>query len=202
MLSSCHGFADADPAAWIAYVDESESNQRLDPHVYILASVIVQSASAGEIRQRLVSLRLGGQRKVHWVKESACRRMEICELLEGLGVLFVIVLHEGDPGASAERRRRKCLDLLLWELSRAGVTELILESREASQNRKDRSLVDALLARRQLPVRTRVHHLAGAAEPLLWAADWVAGAMVSSRTGDDTYLKKLDGCLEIHRTGP
>lgn len=202
MPSSHHSFTGIDADSWVAFIDESESNQRLDPHVYLLAAVTVHCASLVAIRRRMADLRLDGQRKLHWAKESACRRMEIMTVLEGLDVLFGVVVHEGDPDASMERRRRKCLDRLLWELSRSGVAEIVLESREASQNKKDRDLMDALLARRRVPDRARVRHMAGALEPLLWMADCLAGAVVASRIGDPGYIKRLDGRIEIYYIGP
>ncbi|WP_220499649.1 DUF3800 domain-containing protein [Microbispora sp. H10949] len=191
----------ADEERWTAFIDESESNSALDPDVYILAAVLVCTEAIPSIRSRMAALHVRGERKLHWVKESARRRAEIISVLEDLDVLFVFVVHEGDPTAKSERRRRKCFERLLWELSKAGVAEIVIESREDTQNKRDRALLGALLARHRIPRRPWIQHVAGAVEPLLWIADCAAGALVAYRCDDPGYFKRLSEAAEIHRIG-
>nr|WP_225311242.1 hypothetical protein [Microbispora cellulosiformans] len=81
--------------------------------MYILAAVLVCAEAVSFMRSRMAALHVRGERKLHWAKESACRRMEIIAVIDDLDALFCVVVHEGDPVASTERRRRKCLDRLL-----------------------------------------------------------------------------------------
>ncbi|GLW97781.1 hypothetical protein [Microtetraspora sp. NBRC 16547] len=118
-----------------------------------------------------------------------------------MDVLFVFVVHEGEPAAKSERRRRKCFERLVWELSKAGVAEIVIESREKTQNKRDRDLLGALLARHRIPGGLRIQHVAGAVEPLLWIADCAAGALVAYRCDDPSYFKRLSEVAEIYRIG-
>jgi hypothetical protein len=136
---------------------------------------------------------------LHWAKESAERRGSIIAVLAELEVFYVVVIHEGDITARPERRRRKCLEYLLWCLSRAGVSEIVIEGREKTQNRRDRDLLAVLLARHHIARRPWIRHVAGSIEPLLWIADCAAGAVVAERCGDARYFKRLADATEIHR---
>ncbi|MFL6051353.1 MAG: hypothetical protein ACJ72W_00315, partial [Actinoallomurus sp.] len=65
--------------SWCAFVDESESNRKLDPDVYILAASVMPTESCDALREVMLRLRLLGQRKVHWVHESDKRRLALLE---------------------------------------------------------------------------------------------------------------------------
>lgn len=62
---------------WRAYVDESESNQRLDPHTYLLAAALIDDEHTAEARAEVRGLLRPGQRKLHWRDESAESRARI-----------------------------------------------------------------------------------------------------------------------------
>jgi hypothetical protein len=184
---------------WIAFVDESESNPQLDPDVYILAAALVHGTACEKIRAWMDGLRLDGQRKLHWAKESASRRDGIIHAVESLDVLYLVVLLEDISGSTSERRRRRCLERLLWELIQSGVRHVVLEARERTQNKRDLDLLTVLASRHRITARPRVDHLAGPAEPLLWLADVLAGALVASRCGDPGYWERLAMSVEMHR---
>ncbi|GAA4612775.1 hypothetical protein GCM10023195_55050 [Actinoallomurus liliacearum] len=124
--------------SWCAFVDESESNRKLDPDVYILAASVLPVGS--------------------------------CD----------VVL-----------RRRKCMERLLFELPAMGVYEVMMEAREAKQNRHDMALARAMRARKEVPSGFRVDHAFGSGEPLLWLPDIVAGSIVAARCGDPCHLAPL-----------
>ncbi|MFF5256855.1 hypothetical protein ACFY4K_33090 [Streptomyces leeuwenhoekii] len=115
-------------------MDESESDPKTDPDTYILAITLVTAAVLEPVREAMLSLRAPGQRKLYWHGESARRRAAIMDRIASLPIRHLIVVRDGLPG---ERRRRKCLTHVAWELDQRGVTRLVVESREAKQNSRD-----------------------------------------------------------------
>jgi hypothetical protein len=75
------------------------------------------------------------------------------------------------------------------------VTELVMEARERELNRRDVRTVAG--ARYALPAGAdfRIDHEFAANEPLLWAADVVAGAVRSHRLGVRAPRILLEPCL-------
>lgn len=177
--------------SWSAFVDESESNRKLDPDVYILAASIISADSCEAVRDAVRRFRLPGQRKVHWRDESEKRRRWLAEAVASLDALHLVVVRRGYVGEPSERRRRKTMERLLFELSAMGVHGMLMEGREAKQNRHDLSLVRALRARKEVPSGFRVDHAFGSEEPLLWLPDVVAGSVVAARCGDPCHLASL-----------
>ncbi len=147
-------------------------------------------------------LRVKGERKLHWYHETPKRRRWIVDTLAELAALHLVVVRAGLPGERSEKRRRKCLEKLLYELHRAGVGHVSVEARQQKQNGRDRDLLAALRARRQLPAILRMDHVDGPAEPLLWAPDAVAGAVVADRCGTPEYLKEIGHLVGIHEIYP
>ncbi|MCO6006007.1 hypothetical protein NE236_13525 [Actinoallomurus purpureus] len=177
--------------SWCAFVDESESNRKLDPDVYILVASIMASDIRESVREVMACLRLPGEHKVHWYHESDKRRRILIETVISLEVLHLAVVRTGAVGETSERRRRKCMERLFFELSAMGAHKIIFEAREARQSRNDLNLVKALRSRREIHADIRVDHLSGPREPLLWIPDLVAGAVVAARCGDRSYLDQI-----------
>lgn len=177
--------------SWYAFVDESESNRRLDPDVYILAASIMPAESRDSVREIAQGLRLPGQRKVHWRDESEKRRRLLAEAVASLAVMHLVVVRVGRVGEPSERKRRKCMERLLFELSAMGVHQVIMEGREAKQNCLDLNLLKALRSRKELSAELRIDHISGPGEPLLWLPDILAGSVVAARCGDSRYLDQL-----------
>ncbi|GAA4634526.1 hypothetical protein GCM10023196_076350 [Actinoallomurus vinaceus] len=71
----------------------------------------------------MLGLRLPGEHKVHWYHATSKRRRLLVDVVASLSVLHVVVVRRGMPGEPSERRRRKCLEVLLFELVSAGVNE-------------------------------------------------------------------------------
>ncbi|KAB7833570.1 hypothetical protein FRZ00_33265 [Streptomyces mobaraensis] len=90
-----------------------------------------------------------------------------------------------------ERARAHCLNLLVCELHGFKVGHLFMEARDPVLNARDVATVQQ--ARYALPrdARFRLDHLPGAAEPLLWVADIVAGAVRAEKLGDPRYRALL-----------
>jgi hypothetical protein len=90
-------------------------------------------------------LRIRGQRKLHWNAEDPKRRTVIAGTVARLPAMHLVVVRT-DAAATVERRRRKCLEILLPELERAKVDRVYLEAREKKQNQRDVQLLAALRA--------------------------------------------------------
>lgn len=142
-------------------------------------------------------LRLKGQHKLHWRDEGEKRRQEITETIAAAPLRHLIVVRDGQPGEKPERRRRHCLERLLCELDQVGVGTVTFESRGPKDDKRDRSMLDALRAKKVVATDLRMEHVAGPREALLWVADAVCGAVVQSRTGETVYLEIIQASVEI-----
>ena len=96
-----------------AFLDESLSDRRRDPHVYLLAAAVCDQAVLPLARDAITALKLRGQLKLHWRSESDKRRQLIAEAITGLPMDHLVVVRDGRPGERAERRRRHCLERML-----------------------------------------------------------------------------------------
>ncbi|MFD7958679.1 hypothetical protein ACFV4X_35030 [Streptomyces ardesiacus] len=172
-------------------MDESEPDPRTAPHTYVLAVTLVAATELEPVRQAMLALRAPGQRKLHWHTESARRRAAIVDRIASLPIRHVAVVRDGLPGEQPERRRRKCLARMAWELDQRGVTRLVAESREAKQNGRDLAVFGYLRANGTVGSTLRIFHQPGPCEPALWIADCVAGAVSAARSGKADHLSTL-----------
>jgi hypothetical protein len=168
-----------------AWGDESGSVPHVDPGAYLLSAVSVSPGRVDDVRDRMARLRRPAEKKLHWRGDSRARHEHVLRELDGAEVDAVVVVRDGRPDERPERQRRKCLEHFLSALG--AIDHLTLESRGSALDRRDRDLVDALRASHRLG-GLRVDHVPGPADPMLWTADAVCGAVVASRTGDPSYL--------------
>jgi hypothetical protein len=132
----------------------------------------------------------------HWREAGPRQRRAAVELLSQLDAVHCVVVGTGLDGARQERHRRKCLQRLLWELDQFGVSHIRLDARRREQNDADSAAVAAWRAQRVLSSELRVDHVRARAEPLVWIADIVAGAVTAARAdGDEQHLKPLESML-------
>lgn len=171
-----------------AFLDESLSDQRRDPHVYLLAAAVCDQAALLPARDAISALKLRGQLKLHWHSESDKLRQLITETIAGLPLDHLVVVRDGRPGERTERRRRHCLERMLYELDQLKVATATFESRGPKDDQRDRRMLDALRSKQHVSAHLRITHVAGPHEPMLWVADAICGAIVRHRTGDQTYL--------------
>jgi len=120
------------------------------------------------------------------------RRRKIAAAIAELPLRHVIVVRNGLPGERAERRRRLCLNRMLYDLDAAEVHIATFESRGAPDDRRDRQLVDTMRASQSISGQLRIEHQKGPLEPLLWVPDAVCGALTSQRTGEGQYLEIIE----------
>jgi hypothetical protein len=173
----------------LAFVDESEPRQDLDPGTYVLSAAILGEEALDHGRQTMLKHRQRTGAKAHWHDaRSRVERRSLAQSVAASGAEHLVVIKTGDLQARTERRRRLSLERLCFELDQVGVVEVVFESRGAADDRRDRVLIDALRARRTITAQLRVDHRPGPAEPLLWIPDVVCGAVNSDRLGDPEFV--------------
>ena len=175
-----------------AYVDES---LRLDgTGLYVLAAVVVPASRADEVRAALRDGLRRGQRRYHFRKQGDESRLAMCQRLAALSLDALVVTTQPVDPARQERARRHCLVRLLWLLDRRDVHDVVLESRQ-SRDRLDAEIVRHAL--RAGWVSSSVTFGSPDGEPLLWAADVVAGAVRADRNGDGRWLAALGASITV-----
>jgi hypothetical protein len=180
----------------LAYGDESTSNYRYDPNVYLMSAVIINLNQESEIRTAAAMLKLKNSQKAHWREDIDKRHDYVIDVISKLNVKSVAIVRHCPPDERMERRRRFCLEQLISQLELADCNHLTLESRGKADDKRDRDWFDAQLASKSFS-GFRIKHAAGPAEPLLWLADAVCGAVVEARLGHKRWLDKLNSTTEV-----
>jgi hypothetical protein len=146
-----------------------------------------------ELRSRLRSRRAAD--KLHWNHLDPCQQEAAAKEVAGIEGFHVVAIGAPVPQRRQERARAVCLTRLVGELHGLGVTDLVMEAREPELNHRDVQTV--IGARYGLVGRAefRVSHRFGVVDPLLWAADVVAGAVRAHRLGRPGPRDLLDDCL-------
>ncbi len=155
-----------------AFIDESTRGRK-----YIICAATISSADLGPARRNLRSLRLPGQRRIHFATESDQRRRSLLKDMSTLGTTSVIYLaNHGDQVAA----RAAIMITAVTQLRQAGVSRLVLEAREG-QDHRDRAVIYRALGPDPAPPLSYTHHQP-ASEPLLWIPDAVAWAWGRGRS--------------------
>lgn len=185
------------PTTLRAWVDESGSDHIHDPGTYVLAAAIGRQDSEPTIRDQISRLRLPGQVKLHWRDEGEKRRNAIMRAVAACELEHVVVVRAGAVDNRPERRRRKCLERLLFELELKAVSDIVFESRGPADDRRDIQMLNALRGQRVVSTATRITHVVGRHEPLLWIPDAVCGAVTSTRAGVHDHQQVLASQLTL-----
>jgi hypothetical protein len=153
---------------------------------YVVAAAVFEPG--GHELAREVMRELYGRRrrsgKLHWNQMEQTEQRAAVKTLAELDALHLVAVGGPVPPRRQERARAKCLHQLVVELHGYGVEHLLMEGRTEQLNTRDVRNVQA--ARYNLAKGTRfvIEHMPGPLEPLLWAADVVAGAVRQQREGD------------------
>jgi hypothetical protein len=134
------------------------------------------------------SLRVKGQPRTHFRKESDRRRRLVLSAIAELNLSHFIVTSPISVGLNQARER--CLSELIAELVRNGIKNIELESDE-SKNPKDRRILSEIL--RSLPSESvfDFNHELPNDEPLLWIPDAIAWS--TNRGGDwERRVRQMD----------
>jgi hypothetical protein len=183
-----------------AWVDESVVVGPIgEPGTYTMAAVVTDDARCQDLRRELADLSIKPGVRLHWVGESVKRRDLIAEAIARMDIAAILTVGSPMERSRQERARRCCLERLLYELDRFGVSEVWLESRRAVQDRRDLHLVDSARRKRLISQELTVQFARPAGEPLLWLPDAVAGAMSASVLGEERWLAAMDAVVTIHR---
>jgi hypothetical protein len=182
---------------FVAYVDESEPRQDIDPGTYVLCAAVLSFDSQEGHRELMRALKRPHQKKVHWHEEASDKgRAALVDSVAAMAAEHLVVVRLGDTETRSERRRRLCLERLCYELHALGVSDVIIESRGPSDG-LDRKLVDTMRAKKLIDSTLRIEHLPGPAEPLLWVPDVVCGAVAQERYGNPVYMDRLRRSVTI-----
>ncbi|HEY2673772.1 MAG TPA: hypothetical protein VGJ07_25840 [Rugosimonospora sp.] len=180
---------------WVAYVDESMRQRRDGSGIYVLAAAMLDEAHVADVRETARTLGQG-KRRFHWRDAMAADRRKAVAKVATLDALHLVAVGVGLDNPRQERARRQCIERLLWELDRCGVSTVWFEARKARQNADDLAAVAALRARRVLRSTMRVDFALPSVEPLVWLPDVVAGAVSSARgDGDEQFVRPLRSIL-------
>jgi hypothetical protein len=93
---------------------------------------------------------------------------------------------------------------MLWDFRDEGVTDVVFESREAHNDRKDAKNIAQAKRAGRAPDVFRYSFMRPQGEPLLWIADAIAGASSAHVAGEElTYLAGLpEGTIRITQFAP
>lgn len=166
---------------------------------YTMAAVVTDDARCDELRGELSDLRIKPGVRLHWVGESVKRRDLIAEAVARMDIAAILTVGTPMERSKQERARRCCLERLLYELDRFGVSDMWMESRTAVQDRRDLRLVDSARSKRLISHDLQVRFARPAGEPMLWLPDAVAGAMSASVLGEERWLSAMAGVVTIHQ---
>lgn len=167
----------------IAWGDESIQTQGAAPPAYYLG-VCICTCEEVEVRRRLLPAVRKGVRKMHWRDMTPKEKRKSIQLIDALSIPHIVVEAAPLDGTiHPERARRKCLECLLRVLEQEyGVTRLVLEAREASQDRRDLECVMGF-RRSHLINELRVDFAPGPSDARLWIPDQVLGLIGDMRRG-------------------
>ncbi|MFM2185051.1 MAG: hypothetical protein RIS55_699 [Actinomycetota bacterium] len=147
-----------------AFVDESKEKK------YTLVATIIPGAHLVKTRKAMRALLAPGQTRIHFKNESPQRRRKI---LAAISLLIHQNLYSTSSRPKNKDARTECLESLIPELLRNGVTKIVFEADE-SLVQAERRYLAAVIS--QLPEGQELmfEHLAPRQEPCLWIPDAVA----------------------------
>ena len=97
------------------------------------------------------------------------------------------------PTRRQARARALCIRNLLWDAPDEGIEELVVESRQERNDRKDRQTIIQAQKAGWASESLRYRFTRPKEEPLLWLPDSIAGALSASRAAEgDAYEGRLE----------
>ncbi|NPC98243.1 hypothetical protein [Nocardioides sp. zg-DK7169] len=189
----------ADPVEFAlhAWVDESIHAPGAEHSgMYVLASVVADPEGCDHPRDSLVRLVPRGRGRLHWRDEDTPLREKVTAVIAECDFASVVVVGArwANPKAQ-ERARRHCMRRLLFELEQLGVSQVWLESRTSSLNKRDLQLVNALRSENAISAALRVDFGLPSVEPMLWVPDAIAGAVAGARKGSRAGHRQVLGSM-------
>jgi hypothetical protein len=193
-MSDSHGSLADEPYVHHAWVDESIIYGSVGR--YILAAVIADPLGCDAMRDQLVAMRLGRRPRLHWYQEGSKKRDEVMRAIAGFDIDAVVVVGSPVDPKKQERARRLCMKRLLHRLDELEVSQVAIESRTESLDRRDLALIEMLRGSIGLSGRLRVATVDPINEPMLWTADVIAGAVNASLVLTDEWLAMVEDVVQ------
>lgn len=159
-----------------AWIDESMRTVGVPRPSYLLGGLLTDPTLCDPYRADLTRLRTTGV-KLHWRELDPRHRRRAIDVLAGFRAHFIVVIAAPMDPRKQERARSLCLQRLAWELNERGVSRAFLEARPASLMRRDRETIEHFRGRKAITSALRIEHRLPSADPMLWAADIVLGAI-------------------------
>ena len=148
------------------FVDESRRVR------YMICAAVISPGDLHPARRELRSMLLSRQGRLHFVNESQQRRRFLLDAMRELPVRTRLYTSaEKEPIA-----RQRDMEALLVDLLDLGAQRLVIECREAGQDKRERHLIATAVRRGAAPADLAYVHLRARDEPLLWVSDAVAWA--------------------------
>ena len=165
-----------------AALDETYPELRGGIAYVVAATVVVADEAATAAALSTVVIEPGRKRPFHWHSEGPTAKTRLVDCLIKLGAVAHVCVHYPTGRKKIETARaaglREVIPLLLAE----GTTELIIESR-GPQDLRDRAVILDTLHDLGTP-GDLAYHWRPKAEPFLWLADGVCGAVRGFLLGD------------------
>lgn len=150
-----------------AFVDESQRGPR-----YLMGAALIDPRDLAAARARLRAMLLSGQRRLHFNQERPPRRRSLLSAMSNLDVR--VMLYESTE--KEEIARQLSMANLLADLVTMRGQRVVIESREASLDVRERRQIAMAVQAGDAPANLIYDHMRAHEEPLLWVADAVAWA--------------------------
>jgi hypothetical protein len=170
--------------------------------MYVLAAVIADPDACQPTRDTLRRLARSPRRRIHWRDEEAADRMKAVNVIAAANVDQIVVVGTPLDPRKQERARRKCRERITYHFTaETGLETVRVESRTESLNQADRAMFAALRGSHVLGGTLRYEFALPSLDPMLWAADVVAGAVAASYRDEPAYREVLAPRLCVYDLG-
>jgi hypothetical protein len=151
----------------------------------------------GTVRHRL---RTDFGPRFHWSENTdPAYRHKFLQLLVEFGIDLRAVVARNVQGRATELARARCFGALVADLAAIGGQKLTIDKRETTEkNDRDRRQIDGFIKRGILPKDFQYAFEKPPAEPIIWIADAVAGAVQAQFTAaDPQYIEAVQTHLRL-----
>ena len=161
-----------------------------------LGVVVSEDSRCDELRERMRELHTRGP-KLHWRDLEGAEQARVIASIAAFDAYHVVVVGAPVNPRKQERARALCIQRMLWELERQGVTRLTLESRGRSLDGADMRTVERMRGAQSLGRSLRVFHALPSGEPMLWVADQTLGAYGESIANRSQFFEPIHSATTI-----
>jgi hypothetical protein len=161
-----------------------------------MAAVFIPKGAAA-LRQRL---RADFGPEFHWSETTdPAYRLTFLSLLVELGIDLHAAVARNVLGKAQELGRARCFGALVTDLATVGGKQLTIDKRDTpDKNDRDTTQIQGFIKRGILPGDFKHAFEKPPAEPIIWIADAVAGAVQAQMTEKDSrYLEAIQGLLRL-----